>query len=143
MWVGTRLIASEEADAHAEYKRRLIEADGQTVVTTAYGPEWPNRPYRVLPTRNVREWVGRETSIPSPPPGPSVIGTTRLFPHSLDLEYAMPKFSAVVPTPATSGEWEEMAFPAGMGVGEIDEVRPAADIVEEMMAQALALAGVP
>ena len=119
VWVGTRLIASEEAHAHAEYKQRLVAAKGETVVTTAYGPEWPDRPYRVLPTRNVRQWAGREAAIPSPPPGPSVIGTTRLFPHSVNLEYAMPKFSAVVPTPATTGEWEEMAFPAGAGVGAI------------------------
>jgi nitronate monooxygenase len=137
VWVGTRLIASEEANAHLEYKRRLVESDGATLVTTAYGPEWPDQAYRVLPTRTVQEWAGREDLIPSPAPAPRVIGHTRLFPHSVDLEYEMPKFSAVVPTPPTTGDWEEMAFPAGQGVGQIREIRPAAAIVKEMMAQAL------
>jgi enoyl-[acyl-carrier protein] reductase II len=141
VWVGTRLIASDEAHAHAEYKRRLVDAQGETLVTTAYGPEWPDRRYRVLPTRTVREWTGREQHIRDARPGPAVIGTTRLFPHSANLEYQMPKFSAVVPTPATSGEWEEMAFPAGAGVGAIVCVKPAGVIVQEMMAEAVA--GVP
>jgi hypothetical protein len=35
--------------------------------------------------------------IPTPPPGPSIIDTTRMFPHSLNQECPMPKFSAVMP----------------------------------------------
>jgi nitronate monooxygenase len=139
VWVGTRLVASEEAHAHVEYKRRLVESSGETLVTTAYGPEWPNEAYRLLPSSNVRAWAGHEHEIPDPPPGPAVIGRTRLFPHSLNAPYEMPKFSAVVPTPDTSGEWEEMAFPAGQGADLIRDVRPAAEIVEEMMSEAGAL----
>lgn len=140
VWVGTRLVASAEAFAHPEYKRRLVEASG-SVSTTAYGPEWPGQPYRLLPVRTVREWAGREREIPSPPPGPDVIGQTRLFPHSADQPYEMPKFSAVIPTPPTTGDWEEMAFPAGEGVGRITAVQPVAEIVEEMMSEARSVLG--
>lgn len=139
VWVGTRLVASREANAHPEYQRRLVEAAGETLVTTAYGPEWPNQPYRLLPVRNVRTWAGREHEIPDPPPGPPVIGHTRLFPHSLNLPYEMPKFSALPPTPQTTGDWEEMALPAGQGVGLVRDVKPAGEIVQDMMAQAHAL----
>jgi nitronate monooxygenase len=139
VWVGSRLVASEEAHAHPEYKRRLVESGGETVVTTAYGPEWPNQPYRVLPSRTVRTWAGREHQIPDPPPPPAVIGRTRLFPHSVNAPYDMPKFSAVVPTPETSGDWEEMAFPACGGAALIGDVKPAGQIVEEMMSEAGAL----
>lgn len=136
VWVGTRLIASEEAHAHAEYKRRLVTSTGATLVTTAFGPEWPGERYRLLALRTVRQWAGREHEIPSPPPAPAIIGQMRLFPHSANLAYPMPKFSAVPPTPESSGDWEEMAMPAGQSVGLIREILPAADIVDEMMADA-------
>jgi enoyl-[acyl-carrier protein] reductase II len=48
----------------------------------------------------------------------------------------MPKFSAIPPTPDTTGDWEEMAFPAGQGVGLIHDVQPAAQIVSTMMSEA-------
>ena len=137
VWVGTRLVASHEAYAHAEYKRRLVAARGPAMTTTAFGPEWPDQAYRVLPTRTVAEWTGRE--IPHPPPGPAVIGHTRLFPHSANLPYDMPKFSCVPPTPDTSGDFDEMTYPAGDGVGHVAGVRPAAEIVTEMMRDAHAL----
>ncbi len=139
VWVGTRLVASREAHAHSEYQRRLVTATGPAVTTTAFGPEWPGERYRLLPTPRVVEWAGREREIPDPPPGPAVIGHTRLFPHSANLPYPMPTFSAVPPTPETTGEWDEMAFPAGDGVSAVHDVRPAAEIVAEMIADAHAL----
>jgi enoyl-[acyl-carrier protein] reductase II len=48
----------------------------------------------------------------------------------------MPKFSAVVPTPDTTGDFEEMGLPAGEGVGSIRSVKPAGQIIFEMMAEA-------
>ncbi|WP_433505936.1 NAD(P)H-dependent flavin oxidoreductase [Pseudonocardia halophobica] len=139
VWVGTRLVASVEARAHAEYKQRLVAATGPTVRTTAFGPEWPDADYRMLPTRTASEWAGREHEIPDPPPGPEVIGRTTLFPHSARQPYVMPKFSALPPTPETSGDWEEMAFPAGEGVGVVQAIEPAGEIVRGMMAEATRL----
>lgn len=138
VWVGSRLVASTEAYAHDEYKRRLVEAHGHaTAVTTAFGPEYPGVPYRVLRNRVVRQWAGREEEIPSPPPPPAVIGTTVLFPATFRAPYVMPKFSAVVPTPDTQGDFEEMGMPAGEeSVKRIHDIRPAGEIVAEMMATA-------
>jgi NAD(P)H-dependent flavin oxidoreductase YrpB (nitropropane dioxygenase family) len=136
VWVGTRLVASREAYAAAEYKRRLVQAtDGDTVIQRIFGPEWPGQPQRVLRNRVVAEWAGREAQIPNPPPPPAQIGTTSLFGQT----YPMPKFSAIVPTPDTSGDFEEMDMPAGEGVGLIDEVKPAGAIVAEMMSEAARL----
>jgi enoyl-[acyl-carrier protein] reductase II len=140
VWVGTRLVASTEAYAHAEYKQRLIAAKGNsTVTTTIFGPEYPNRPYRVLRNRVVDEFAGREGRIPIPPPPPATIGETVLFPLTIKQPYDMPKFSAIVPTPDTVGDLEEMGLPAGDGVRVIREVLPAAEIVALMMTEARAL----
>ena len=68
VWVGTRLVASTEAAASAQYKARLVAArEGDTVTTTMFGPEYPNRPYRVLRNRVVNEFAGarRQDSQPT------------------------------------------------------------------------------
>src|SRR5262249_7362476 len=58
VWVGTRLAASLESDAHDEYKRRLVAATGRaTTHTTMFGPEWPGQRIHVLRNRVVAEWA--------------------------------------------------------------------------------------
>src|SRR4029453_12588456 len=64
VWVGTRMVATTEAFAHPDYKRRLLEAHGHaTAVTTALGPEYPNVPYRVPRTDLVRKLEGGKDQI--------------------------------------------------------------------------------
>lgn len=128
--VGTRLVASEEAFAHENLKARIVRSDGtNTVKTTMFGPEWPNAALRVLRNRVVSEWAGRESEIPIMPPPPAVIGTTTFA----GAPYAMPKFSAILPTPDTRGDFEEMALPAGDGAGRVTEILPAGEIVRKLM----------
>ena len=134
VWVGTALVASAEANAHPEYKRRLIDSPGRTLRTTAFGPEWPDQPYRLLATPAAR---GAETSVHGAEPQThDRIGRTRLFPHSANMPYDMPIRSALPPTPETSGDWESMAYPAGEGVGAVRSTAPAAEIIRQMMSQA-------
>lgn len=43
VWCGTRFLASQEADAHDDYKQRVVSSRaGGTAVTTIFGPEWPD-----------------------------------------------------------------------------------------------------
>jgi len=47
--VGTRFLAAPEAAAHPDYVDALIAADAEdTVLTTAFGDDWPDAPHRVL-----------------------------------------------------------------------------------------------
>jgi NAD(P)H-dependent flavin oxidoreductase YrpB (nitropropane dioxygenase family) len=135
VWVGTRLVASEEAHAHLEYKQRIVEATGNATVTTEiFGPEYC-RPYRVLRNRIVNELIEKRPQCPAPTG--EIIGSTLLFPLTLRQPYDMPKFSAVVPTPETKGDLEEMGLPAGAeSVRVIKKIEPAADIVKGMMTEA-------
>ncbi len=138
VWVGTRLVASNEAYAHPEYKQRIVAAKGNsTVTTTMFGPEYPDRPYRVLRNRVVNQWAGNESSIPVPAPPPAVIGNTLLFPLTLRVPYQMPKFSVIVPSLDTVGDFEEMGLAAGgESAKDIHRILPAGQIVAEMMAEA-------
>jgi enoyl-[acyl-carrier protein] reductase II len=84
----------------------------------------------------VNTWAGRENEIPSPPPPPAVIGNT-LFAGG---PYAMPKFSVILPTRDTTGDFEEMCWTAGgVSAARISSILPAAQILSDMATQAAPL----
>ncbi|HTE47803.1 MAG TPA: nitronate monooxygenase [Gemmatimonadaceae bacterium] len=104
VWVGTRLVASTESYAHDEYKHRITVASGNsTVTTTMFGPEYPNRPYRVLRNRVTKQFAGHEDQIPSP---------------------------------ETVGDFDEMGMAAGDSVTLIKDIKPAEQIVIDIMTEA-------
>jgi nitronate monooxygenase len=132
--VGTSLVVAVEANAHPQYKRRLVDSPSKTCRTNAFGPEWPDQPYRLLATPAV---LSAKAKIRGPDPQErGTIGRTRLFPHSANMPYDMPIRSTLPPTPETSGDWDLMVYPAGEGVGAVRSSAPAAEIVREMMTQA-------
>jgi enoyl-[acyl-carrier protein] reductase II len=105
--VGTRLVASREAYAHEEYKKRIVAAQLADVTRThIFGPEWPDQPMKVIRNRVVSEWADRDDRTPSPPDPLQFIGRTLLGGQ----EYPLPKFSAVLPTPDTSGVLRKCAL---------------------------------
>jgi NAD(P)H-dependent flavin oxidoreductase YrpB (nitropropane dioxygenase family) len=122
--VGTRFVASREAYAHEGYKARVVAARaGDVATTTIFGPEWPDQTMRVLRNRAVRE---AEAGL-APPGDP--IGRTSLFGQPVDL----PPRSALLPTPDTTGDLDQMCLAAGESAALIDEVLPAAEIVRRIM----------
>ena len=137
VWVGTALVASTEANVHPEHKRRLVAAAStDSVVTSIFGPEMPDfNPMRVLRNRVVAEYEGRLDEVPTDRDDLEQIGRTVW----LGEEIVVRKFHAFVPLPETSGDWEEMAWLAGQGVGLIREIRPVVEIVEDVMGQAEAV----
>ncbi|MBM3139870.1 MAG: hypothetical protein FJZ92_06550 [Chloroflexi bacterium] len=56
---------------------------------------------------------------------------------------SVPRFAAPAPGRATTGAIEAMALYAGQGVGEVREVRPAAEIVATIVADAEARLAAP
>ncbi len=133
VWVGTRMVASQEAYAHDEYKQRIVATSAlDTTRTTLFGPEWPGQPIRVIRNRVVNEWSGREGEAEASSEPGQVIGQTVLGGQVAP----MPKFSALLPTPDTTGDFEEMCLIAGESAGLIHEVRPANEIIATMMHEA-------
>ncbi|MET0400820.1 MAG: nitronate monooxygenase [Cystobacter sp.] len=132
VWCGTRFLASTEAQAHDEYKRRVLAAGvGDTQRTTLFGPEWPGQAMRVLRNQAVRDWGHREAeALVLPPAEP--IGHTWMG----DQRVPLPRFSALLPTPHTEGDFEQMGLTVGEAGGNVREVRPAAALVADMAAQA-------
>jgi enoyl-[acyl-carrier protein] reductase II len=141
-WVGTRFAVSRESYAHEEYMRRVIavtDGYGQTTPTAIFGPEFPRVYTRSIVNRVLGEWKGREDAIPAPAPPPAVVGTARLMPWSVPggIPYAMPKFSVIIPTRDSTGDFDEMCLLAGAESAPlIKSVKPASEIVAEIATEA-------
>ncbi|MFG2915647.1 NAD(P)H-dependent flavin oxidoreductase [Kitasatospora sp. NPDC048298] len=134
VWVGTRLVASREAQVHAEHHRRLVSSAGEdTVLSRIFGPEWPDfNPMRVQRDRVVAQWNDRPAEVPTDRAGLEQIGTTDFQGERTVLR----KFNPFPPGPSTEADWEEMPWLMGQGVGLVHDIRPAGEIVGEMMEQA-------
>jgi NAD(P)H-dependent flavin oxidoreductase YrpB (nitropropane dioxygenase family) len=138
IWIGTRLVATAESAAHDEYKARLVAGRADdTVRTHIFGRENPSfNPVRVLRNRVVNEWNDRADDVPTDTSQLPVIGEFDLPGMRMDLR----KFSNFVPMRgATTGDFDEMPMLSGQGVGLIDAVEPAADVINRMVAQAAAV----
>lgn len=128
--LGTRFLASVESRAHPHYKQKLLEAgEGDTVRTTLFGYGWPNAPHRTLRTRFVQEWLGQEARGQESRPDEPVVGQTVLGgqPHPVL------RFMGFPPSVDAGGDIDSMDLLAGQGVGLVDAIKPAGQIVRELV----------
>jgi enoyl-[acyl-carrier protein] reductase II len=131
--MGTRFLATLEANAHALYKERLMAASEEdTVRTTLFGNGWPNAPHRALRTAFVKMWLRRESETPAlyasgPPIGETIIA---------GMTTPISRFAAIPPNAVAKGEVESMELLAGQSVGLVNDIAPAGEIVRGMIADA-------
>eukprot|EP00897_Mesotaenium_endlicherianum_P003571 jgi/Mesen1/3241/ME000187S02415 len=133
--LGTRFVATAEANAHVEYKERLLAAsESATVYTDLFGrARWPDAPHRVLQTPLVEEWRGRtlEAGDELQPQQPRV-GHTTIY----GVEKEVARFSGTAPNAATSGDIGSMVLYAGQAVGLVHNVEPAGSVVRRLVEEA-------
>ncbi|MCB1662006.1 MAG: nitronate monooxygenase [Pseudomonadales bacterium] len=129
--IGTRFIASPEANAHKEYKRQLLEANSlDTCLTSIYGPDMPEfNPMRVLNTGLVKAYAGREDDAAQDLDTEPVIATMQTPVGEIPLR----RFTSYPPTPDTEGDISDLPLLAGQGVGLVKEIKPVAEIMVELM----------
>jgi NAD(P)H-dependent flavin oxidoreductase YrpB (nitropropane dioxygenase family) len=131
--LGTRFLATPEAAAHPIYKQKVLEAtEEDTVRTTLFGRGWPNAPHRTLRTAFVNEWLkdearGSEQRVDEPVIGESIFGGQRV---------PLQRFAGFPPTAEATGDIESMGLLAGQSVGLVTDIKPAAVIVRELVADA-------
>lgn len=118
--LGTRFWACAEALISVRAQKRALTAGGDdTVPTTVYdrvrGYTWPaGYTSRVLATPFVQRWHGRDD----------------------ELTAALPELAARYRRAAEEEDYDVAQVLVGEGVGLIDTVRPAADVVESLVADA-------
>eukprot|EP00249_Psilotum_nudum_P002624 c15741_g1_i1 orf=457-1506(-) len=128
--LGTRFVATHESHAHSLYKQKIVQAsEKDTEYTNLFGrARWPGAPHRVIKSPFYERWkhVLRhdENELNQP-----VLGQTMIYGQIKDV----PCFSGVVPNVTTTGDVESMVMYAGEGLGLINEVLPAAEIVRGLV----------
>ena len=80
---------------------------------------WPDAPHRVL----------KKSLETAENCSDGIVGQATLYTEQIDI----PRFSVMCPFVGTTGNIEAMAQYAGQSVGSVDSVKPAADIVAELV----------
>jgi NAD(P)H-dependent flavin oxidoreductase YrpB (nitropropane dioxygenase family) len=92
-------------------------------------------PMRLQKNSVVAEWNHRLAEVPTERSGLPVVGKTVLYGQPMPMN----KFNVILPTPETEADWEEMPWLMGQGAGLVHDIRPAGDVVESMMQEAVAI----
>ena len=125
--MGTRFLATPEADIHPGYAEQLVAAEPEdTVLTYLFDGGWPGAAHRVLRNSTFRDWEAAGSPEPGARPNEGeVVAETDGVPIA--------RYAADEPRRSTTGEIEAMCLYAGRGVGGITSVEPAAEIVARMV----------
>lgn len=129
---GTAFLASPESFAHDYHKQRIVAAGpGETVHTDLFAINWPpNSPVRVL-KNSVTAAAGDKLWGYHPDDLPREV-----IAH--DNGTPMHRFDTNSPLRTTTGDLEAMALYAGEGAAQVNAIRPAGEIVADLMRDAVA-----
>jgi len=117
--LGTRFVATTEANAHQVYVEALLWASASdTVLTTAFSVMWPDAPHRVL-----RSAVEAGQALTADVAGEMSLGAARI---------PVPKLSVPSPTRDATGTIAAMALYAGESVEAVTQVLPAGQVVRDL-----------
>jgi enoyl-[acyl-carrier protein] reductase II len=114
VWVGTRFVATLEANSHDNYKHKIVEATEEgTQVTKCF----TGKSCRVIKNRYQEQWEDRE-------------GEIKPFPYQMMVDSE--KMDAAI----RWGKTDLGLMPAGQISGAIQEVKSAGDVVSDIMEEA-------
>lgn len=133
-WMGSRFLTAVEADTHAAYRRRVMDADAEDAVyTTCFDGGWPDAPHRVLRNRALTDWEHAGEPLAPNRPGEG----TRIVRDPSGRDYLL--YDDMTPLASLTGEVDQMANYAGQSVGLVRDTAPAADIIDTIVQQARSL----
>ena len=132
--MGTRFLASNEAAASPVYKELITRSRAEdTVLTGLFDIGWPGAPHRVLRNRVVSEWEDAGRPPPGKRPGEgTIIGRVRLAGQSIEVV----RYSVMPPLPGFEGDAEYCCLYAGESCTLVNDIRPAAHIVRDVVREA-------
>ena len=126
-WIGTRFLASEEASIHPDYRERVLRGTAaETVYTRLFDVNFPDAPHRVLRNSTFAAWeaAGRPPSGQRPGEG-DVLATDARGNMAVRYQSTTARNDHV-------GDIEAFGIWAGQGVGLVNRVQPAGEIVREI-----------
>ncbi len=136
--LGTRFVASDEANVHAEFKRRIVDSTAEDTVYTTdlYDVGWPDAPHRTLRNKTFADWEAAGRPPPGERPGEgTIVGSRRSNAGEL---VDWPRYGVGMITPEFEGELDLPPMWAGESCGVVNDVKPAGAIVRDLVAKAVA-----
>jgi len=135
--MGTRFVASEESRASSEYKERIVRARAEdTVHTMLFDIGWPDAAHRVIRNKAIDEWeaAGRPPSGQRPGEG-TIVGRMPFEGQMTDV----PRYFVASPTTGFEGDLDYTVLYAGESCSLVNDIKPAAAIVRDVVAEAEAV----
>lgn len=131
-WIGTRFVASQEADAHPVYKQKVLQAaETETVYSSIFDGGWPNAPHRTLRNSTLTLWEASGSPPSGERPGEGEVIATRADGS------AVMRYSVSLPSQGMTGGVEALALYAGQSVGLVSHLQSAYDIVKDIADEAV------
>ncbi len=133
--LGTRFLCSDES--RAAYKDRVVAATAaDTYYTKLFDLEWPDAAHRVLRNRIVDEWVAAGSPASGQRAGEGeVTGKMPVGGQTIELS----RYSIFMPMDGFEGDLDSSVLYAGESCSLVSDIRPAADIVATLAADADAI----
>ena len=131
--LGTRFVACEEANAHEDYKHRIVAASPADTVYTPdlYDVGWPDAPHRTLRNRTYAEWDAAGQPPPGARPGEGTsVGHRRLASGE---RVGWLRYAVGMATPDFDGDLDLVPLWAGESCDVIADIKPAAQIVADLV----------
>ncbi len=121
VWMGTRFVATREANGHDAYKNRIVEIDDEgTTITRCFS----GKPCRVVKNQTTEAWEN-----------PELIATIKPFPQQFGVIAKWLGFDPYV-TGRFEGRTDVGALAAGQSSALIHDVPSAGDVVRRIVAEA-------
>ena len=117
--LGTRFLATQESPLHENFKRAVVDGDGHDTLLTeipdiATGAVWPGAMARARRNAFIERWAGREW----------------------ELRAAQPEVIVDLMRARTAGDIDNAPLLVGQDAGLIDDIPPAGDLIERIVAEA-------
>ena len=127
--LGTRLMATKESDAHDVYKQSLVDADAEsTIYTICFNRDW-NAMHRVLRNSTSRNWEAAGCPNMGDKPGEDdVVANHPVFGPAM-------RYETIPPMIGHEGALDEMAMYAGEGVGNVNDLPTAGELIRRIWAE--------
>ena len=129
--IGTRFLCSDESAAWRPYKARVARAKAEdTVHTLVFDIGWPDAAHRVLRNQAYDEWEKAGAPAPGSRPGENVtFGKMPFAGTSID----MPRYHIFMPLEGFEGDMEYAALYSGQSCSLVNDIKPAAEIVKDLV----------
>jgi nitronate monooxygenase len=129
VWLGTRFLLAEEAPLHDDYRERLLRARAEDAVYARdlFDVGWENAPHRALRNETWELWEAAGSPAPGSRPGEGETVATRADGAPIA------RYSSAMPVAGIAGDIEALSMWSGQGIGLLDRVQPAAEIVRELV----------